>query len=116
MSALSDQILSTIRQEISLNDKPENQLNYQRFFKEPLENPIGLKSSVLRKISSSCYKQFKHHSGRDIFDACDQLLASNERYMGTFAFEWTSKISDDFRAEDIGRFESWINDYVNDWA
>jgi 3-methyladenine DNA glycosylase AlkD len=116
MSALSDQIMSAFRREIAIYDKPENQINYQRFFKEPLDNPVGLKSAALRKVFSSCYKQFRHHSGRDIFDACDRLLASNERYMRSLAFEWTSKVSDDFSAKDIDRFESWLENYVNDWA
>jgi 3-methyladenine DNA glycosylase AlkD len=116
MSVLSDQILSTFRHEVARYDTPENRINYQRFFKEPLDNPVGLKTTALRKVFSVCYKKFGHHPGRDIFDACDQLLASNERYIHSLVFEWTSKISDDFRAGDIGRFEFWLKNYVNNWG
>jgi 3-methyladenine DNA glycosylase AlkD len=116
MPTLSDEILSAFKREIAVYDRPENQINYQKFFKEPLENPVGLKTAILRKVINSCYKQFKRHSGREIFDACDRLLASGERYSRSLAFEWTSKISDDFKAEDIARFESWLKNYVGDWA
>jgi 3-methyladenine DNA glycosylase AlkD len=116
MPSLSDQILSAFKCEVAVYDRPENQINYQKFFKEPLENPVGLKTAILRKVVNSCYRQFKSHSGREIFDACDCLLASGERYSRSLAFEWTSKVSDDFKAEDIARFESWLKKYVSDWA
>lgn len=116
MSTLSDQIISVFRREIAVYDRPENQINYQRYFKEPLDNPVGLKSAILRKVFNACYKQFKNNSGREIFDACDQLLATREKYMRSLAFEWASKVSGAFKAEDIARFESWLKDYVGDWA
>jgi 3-methyladenine DNA glycosylase AlkD len=116
MGDLSEQIMSTFRQQIARHDRPENRINYQRFFKEPLDQPIGLKTPVLRKIFSSCCKQFRHHPGREIFDVFDQLLASNERYVHSLVFEWTSRLSNDFKANDINRFESWLKNYVNDWA
>jgi 3-methyladenine DNA glycosylase AlkD len=116
MPALGEQILTTLRQEVARYDKPENRINYQRFFKERLENPVGLKTAILRKAFSTCYKQFRHHAGRDILDACDLLLASRERYVNSLAFEWASRLSADFISEDIDRFESWINNYVHDWA
>jgi hypothetical protein len=40
MLALSEQILATLRQETARYDKPENQINYRRFFKERLDNPV----------------------------------------------------------------------------
>jgi len=116
VSALGDQIMSILRQEIARYDTSENQINYQRFFKEPLDQPTGLKTPILRKVFSSCYKQFRHCSGREILDACDQLLASKERYGRLMAFEWTSRIADDFKANDIRRFEFWLKNYVSNWA
>jgi 3-methyladenine DNA glycosylase AlkD len=116
MSVLSEQILSALKKEIARYDKPENQLNYQRFFKEPLADPVGLKTAILRKISSACFKQFRHYSGREILDACDGLCASNEKYMRTVAVLWASKVSDDYNPNDIYRFETWIKNYVNDWG
>jgi 3-methyladenine DNA glycosylase AlkD len=116
MASLGDQILSTVRKEIARYDLPENQLNYQKFFKEPLDNPMGLKTPILRKIFASCFRQFRHYPERDIFDACDQLLASKERYMSSLAFLWTSRLIHDFRLSDFDRFESWLQNYVSNWG
>jgi len=52
-------VLQKLKQEIARQDKPENQINYQQFFKEKLEKPVGLKTPVLRKISNQGYKEFK---------------------------------------------------------
>ena len=56
MKQISNRIIDTLRQELAKHDKPENKLNYQRFFKEKLDDPIGLKTAVLRKISNICYR------------------------------------------------------------
>jgi 3-methyladenine DNA glycosylase AlkD len=116
MPSLDEQIISAFKREIAPYDRPENQINYQRFFKDPLDDPIGLKTAVLRKVINSCYRQFKNYSGREIFDACDQLLGSGEKYMRSLAFEWASRVSDEFKSQDIARFESWIEKFVSDWA
>jgi hypothetical protein len=114
MSAPGDQIAYAFQREVALYDRPENLINYQKFFREPLDNPVGLKTAILRKVFNACYKQFKNHSDREIFDACDQLLASRGRYMRSLALEWASKASGAFKAEDIARFESWLKDHVSD--
>jgi 3-methyladenine DNA glycosylase AlkD len=116
MPDLSDQILAAFKCEIARYDKPENRTNYQRFFKEPLANPVGLKAPILGKTFASCFRQFGHHTGREIFDACDRILASNQRYARSLAFKWTSNIIDHLVAKDIERFESWIESHVDDWA
>jgi 3-methyladenine DNA glycosylase AlkD len=116
MPALSEEILATLKQEAARYNKPENQINYQRFFKERLDNPVGLRTPVLRKIFSSCYKRYQHYSAREILDACERLLASNERYVNSLAFEWSLRLSADFNSKDIDRFEFWLKNYVHDWA
>ena len=45
-------IFEKIRQGLKRADKPENRLDYQKFFKEKLRDPVGLKTPVLRKISN----------------------------------------------------------------
>ena len=38
MRPVSHEIIEILRKEIAKHDKPENKLNYQRFFKETLDN------------------------------------------------------------------------------
>ncbi len=109
-------ILAKLKAALARHDKPANRSNYQRFFKEKLKEPVGLKVPVLRKISNECFKEIKGKPAAEILDICDQLLASGERYMRFFAFEWALKVKSDYRKSDFARFERWLKDYVNNWG
>lgn len=116
MSRTDDKIVDKIRQEIARYDKPENKLNYQRFFKETLDNPIGLKTAILRKIANQCFRDIRNMPGKDVLACCDGLLASGERYMRFIAFEWAIKVREQYTPQDIKRFESWLKKYVDNWG
>jgi 3-methyladenine DNA glycosylase AlkD len=109
-------IIEKLRREISSHDKPENKLNYQRFFKEKLDEPYGLKTAILRKISNQCFKDIKDLPAKEILDIGDQLLESGERYHRFFAFEWALKIKDRYSKTNFKRFETWLKKYVDNWG
>jgi len=109
-------IIEKLRQELARHDRPENKLNYQQFFKEKLDEPFGLKTAILRKISNQCFREIKHFSAKEILDIGDQLLESGERYHRFFAFEWALKINGRYSKTDFGRFESWLKKYVDNWG
>jgi len=112
----SRKILELLTGEITRHDTPENQSDYQQFHKEKLKDPIGLKTPVLRKISTQCFKETKEVRGNDTLDICDDLLASGKRYMRFFAFDWADKISKSYQKQDFKRFENWLKKYVNGWG
>ncbi len=109
-------IIQKITREIAKYDKPENRLNYQKFFKEKLAEPVGIKTAILREISNSCFKEVKGKPAVEILDICDELLESGKRYMRFFAFEWAKKVKGQYLKKDFARFESWLNKYVNNWG
>jgi hypothetical protein len=49
-------ITKKLDSEIAKYNKPANQINYQRWFKEKLKYPVGLKTEFLKKISNECFK------------------------------------------------------------
>jgi len=109
-------LIERIKSEIARYDKPENRLDFQRFFKEKLDHPVGLKTAILRKISNTCFKEVKGKKASEIIDICDQLLATGERYMRFIAFEWTLKVKGEYCKTDFPRFERWLAEYVDNWA
>ena len=109
-------ILSKIQAEIARHDKPENRSNYQQFFKEKLQEPIGLKVPVLRKISNNIFRDLKTKPAADILDICDEILESDQRYKRFFAFEWAGKLKGQYRKSDFARFERWLKNYVDNWG
>lgn len=109
-------IIDTLRRELAKANKPANRINYQQFFKETLAEPVGLKSSVLRDISKRCYAEVRHLQPKELLALCDKLLASRERYMRFFAFEWTLKVKKHFTPAEFKRFERWLKEHVDNWG
>jgi 3-methyladenine DNA glycosylase AlkD len=112
----SQEMIKALLDEIKAADKPANRVNYQRFFKEKLEHPIGLRTSVLRTISTRGFRRVKAFDKDTVLYLCDHLLASRERYMRFFAFEWAGKLESRCERSDLARFERWLDHYVGDWA
>ncbi len=110
------EILNTLRDEISKQDIPENRINCQQFHKEKLKDPFGLKAPVLRKISKNYFNKIKHLSKNKILSISDYLIASEERYMRFFSFEWSQKVEKDYSISDFKLFESWLKKYINNWG
>ncbi len=110
------EVIETLLREIEDVDKPANRTDYQRFFKEKLEHPVGMKTPVLRGVSNKVFRAVKPYGKNEILDICDEMLASGRRYMRFVAFEWAGKLEKQYEQEDFARFECWLKDYVGDWG
>jgi 3-methyladenine DNA glycosylase AlkD len=109
-------IIEKVRKEIARHDKPENKLNYQRFFKEKLKDPYGLKTAIVRKIAGECYQEIKDQPKEKIFEYCDQLLKSDISHGRSIAFNWAVRVKKNYVQGDFATFESWLKEYVNHWG
>ncbi|MBU8932975.1 MAG: DNA alkylation repair protein [candidate division Zixibacteria bacterium] len=116
MKPTCNAILNELRRQIAENDKPENRSNYQRFHKEKLKDPEGLKTPILRKISNRCFKDVKPLTVSDVLKLCDGILATRDRYMRFFAFDWALKVKNGYVVKDINLFEVWLKKYVDNWG
>jgi len=116
MQTKASEILNNLQREIAKQDKPANRTDYQRFFKEKLKHPVGLRAPILRKISSQCFKEIKSRPVQEILGCCDELLASGKRYMKFFAFEWAINVEKQYRPQDFKLFELWLKEYVDGWG
>jgi 3-methyladenine DNA glycosylase AlkD len=108
--------LKTLFKEIKAVDKPANRTNYQRFFKEKLEHPVGIKTPIVRAVSNKVFRTIKACDKDEILDVCDEMLASGRRYTRFVAFEWAQKLESQYTRKDFVRFERWLKGYVKDWA
>ncbi|MEW5797248.1 MAG: DNA alkylation repair protein [Candidatus Zixiibacteriota bacterium] len=105
-----------LKREIARANKPENLANYQQFFKEKLDEPVGLRGPVLRAISNLIYREVKAEGPVEILQMCDRLLETDLRCRRFFAFEWAAKQKDHFRPSEFARFEKWLKKYVDYWG
>jgi len=110
------EIVKKLKREIKAADRSQNRINYQQFHKEKLKEPEGLRAAVLRDISSRGYREIKSEPLDAILHLCDRLMASDERYMRFFAFEWALKSKRHYRIGEFKRFERWLKTYVSNWG
>jgi hypothetical protein len=71
--AVNNSIIQSLRKEFEKYDKPENRMDYQRWFKEELINPIGFKGPIIKKVAIEAFKQVKDIPKDDLLDTCEML-------------------------------------------
>lgn len=108
--------IEKLRRDIEAQDIAANRRNFQRFHKEILKEPVGLSTAVLRRISNQQFKELRGLPAADILAIGNSLLASRERYMRFFAFDWAEKLKGQYVRSDFKRFHGWLADYVDSWA
>ena len=64
--AANKEIIQALRTEFKKYDKPENKMDYQRWFKEKLKDPISFKGAVIKKAANEIFKQTKNIPKRDL--------------------------------------------------
>jgi len=109
-------IVKQVCDEITRQSTPENLMNYQRWFKEKLKDPVGLRGPVVHKISKQYFKIVKDESNKKILDYCEGLLESEKSNAHGIAFLWAEYISDRLSKSDFARLERWIKKYVCNWG
>lgn len=110
-------VIRTLRREVKAVDKPANRMDYQRWFKEKLKHPTGLKTPLLRSISNNVFKtDVKQLEKNEILDVGDELLAGKWQYAAFFAFDWAKRIHKRYERKDFRRFEKWLKLYVDNWG
>ena len=113
---VNNSIIQVLRKEFVKYDKPENKMDYQRWFKEKLKNPVGFKGSIIKKVANEVFKQAKNIPKEDLLDSCEILYESDRPGESGAASIWTIKICKQFTRSDFNRFESWLKKYVDNWG
>lgn len=75
--AVNNSIIHILRKEFARYDKPENKMDYQRWFKEELKNPIGFKGPKIKKLANEVFKQAKDIPKDDLLDSREMLYKTD---------------------------------------
>ena len=114
--AVNKGIIQALQKEFGKYDKLENKMDYQRWFKEKLKNPIGFKGPIIKKVAKEVFKQAKDIPKEDLLDTCEIFYESEYPGESGVASIWVAKISNQLTKSDFRRFESWLNKYVDNWG
>jgi 3-methyladenine DNA glycosylase AlkD len=86
-----------------------------RFFKETI-SCHGIKNAIVMQIAKKHLSAIKGCSKAEMFDICELLWQTHSLEESFVACEFAYSQKKRFDAPDIDRFESWIDNYINNWA
>lgn len=108
-------VIPEIRQELQQNIDEQTKNSGSRFFKEEVKL-YGVKTALVSKMAKKYFKTISDKSKPEIFSLCEELLRSDYMEESFIAFEWSYSLRDQYESGDFAIFESWIGNYVNNWA
>ena len=76
----------------------------------------GLKTSEIRSLSASLFRNVKSESVDTVFALCKDFLDDHSWEMGVIAFDWAYRMRKQYTKETFDIFESWLLDYVRGWG
>lgn len=108
-------ILSELRRELKQNSDPGTKNSGRKFFKEEVQL-YGVKTATVQKIGKNLFQQIKTKTKAEIFDLCEELWQSGIQEETYVACNWSYYIRDQYDPGDFKIFESWVENYVTNWA
>jgi 3-methyladenine DNA glycosylase AlkD len=108
-------IIKNLREELIKNADEKTRLSGERFFKEDVKL-YGIKSSEVSRISKEHFKAVADKSKVNIFGLCNDLWKSGNMEESFVACNWSYNIHKQYEPSDFYVFESWVKNYVGNWA
>ncbi len=76
----------------------------------------GLKTADIRRLSNRLFRMEKNRNIEDVFSVCHALLEERKWELGVVAFDWASRIKEQYTVETYDIFYKWLIDYVRGWG
>jgi 3-methyladenine DNA glycosylase AlkD len=108
-------IIKEIQHELKSKADEKTRISGERFFKEDVRL-YGVKSAVVTRIGKECYKKIAEKNKEYIFSLCDKLWRSGYMEESFIACNWSFYIHKQYEPGDLKVFESWVDNYVTNWA
>jgi 3-methyladenine DNA glycosylase AlkD len=112
---MTEEILSTIRQELKQQADEKTLASAQHYFKEKVIF-YGVKTAAVGKIARQFFLEIKTLGKKEIFRLCEELFKSGYMEESFIACEWSDRLNNEYTPEDFTTFERWIEKYVTNWA
>lgn len=108
-------LIDRIKEALIENIEEKTKANAQRFFKEQVK-VYGVKTAICTKIANQFWPEVKVLKKAEIFQVCENLLASDYCEEAYIVSSWLPRISNQFESNDWIMFNGWIEKYINNWA
>jgi len=110
-----EKIINKIQQELKSKADEKTRISGERFFKEDVKL-YGVKSAVVTQTGKEFYKTIPDKNKKYIFSLCDELWRSGYMEESFIACNWSYYVHKQYESGDFAVFESWVNNYVTNWA
>jgi len=110
-----NKIIENLRDELIKNSDEKTRLSGERFFKEDVKL-YGIKSAEVSRISKELFKAIVDKSKVNIFGLCTDLWKSGYMEESFVACNWSYNVHKQYEPSDFYVFESWVNNYIGNWA
>lgn len=87
----------------------------QRFFKEEV-NLYGIKTARVIQIAKEKRKALHDIPKSELWELCGELWQSGMLEEAFIACNWSESIHKEYSSDDFGIFETWVNQFVTNWA
>ena len=113
--AATVQFLQLIRQILLTHADEHTRSTAQYYFKEKVIF-IGVKTVIVNQLARESFQIIKLMGKTAVLDLAEKLLQSGFNEEAFIAFEWAYRLEKLYEPQDMARFESWIERYVDNWA
>jgi len=110
-----EEALRQVWESLELTGEEVNVIGRQRYFKEEIKS-YGVALPIANRIARESFARIKHHPKSQIFDACEQLWSTGYFEEAIIACHWSERLHKSYKPQDLELFESWVNQYVHNWA
>ncbi len=108
-------ILINIRKDLKALADPKTKKSGETFFKEEIKS-FGVNSPTVGKIAKEYFKQIEDKSKKEVFSLCEELFRSGYMEEAFIACHFSYSLNKQFQPQDFRLFQSWIENYVGNWA
>jgi len=108
-------IISAIRQELTIQADEKTKSNSRRFFKENVAF-YGVSTALVNRIAAHYFQDAKFLGKKGVFALCETLLKSDFSEEAFIACDWSYRFHSQYEPADFFTFEGWLKNYINNWA
>ncbi len=110
-----DTVLEQVRAELADAADETTRQGFQRFFKEPVRC-YGVKTPKVAAIARAHWAEVRDGGKAGLFDRCEDLFSTGYCEEAFVAAHWLPRCRDRFEREDLARFGTWVDAYIDNWA
>jgi len=108
-------IIEELRHKLQASSDERLALSSQRFFKDSVK-VYGIRTAEVLGLAREYYKKIQNLDKTAKMALCEELQQSEYMEESFIAYNWSEKISQDFKETDFVTLKRWVEKYVSNWA